>query len=539
MTLSSPTVERSREAQRSKLDALLPRRPRRPRTVLPRLAEGAVPDLAAARLAGRRGLLGVLGGGALGSLGPPERAPHRDPLLTLVSRITQGFELAEYERAKAMGYHAYLEEQLAPETIDDFEMDARMASYASLAMSPKELYTAYSADYTLPYYEFKRAALQRSVHSKRQLFERMCEFWNDHFSIDQNKADFEWVFMPDNERLVIRPHALGSFPAMLSASAHNGAMLFYLDNWLNVRGAPQENYARELLELHTLGVHGGYNESDVKEVAKCFTGWTLQPDFNSSDWLRGVFDVAQHTLGQKFVLGSVIDNSPPRDDAKKVLDLLAAHPSTADFLARKLIRWFLTPTPPQALVDQVAATYLSTNGDIKAMLRVILARENMRWASPLVGPKLRRPFHYVVSLLRTLGADVSDALYPIFFLYGMGHVPFDHVQPNGYPDTAEAWGSSLLPRWDFASQLLANVLGPPFPGVSLSFTALKAKLGYATASDRPGLATRMNERLYGATLSPHEVEVLQQFIDATPSFGGTAFYESLALGASMPGFQWY
>ena len=366
MTLSSP-----REAQRSKLDTLLPRRPRRPKTVLPELTEGFVPDLAAARFASRRGLFGALTGGALSALGRPDAAPHRDPLLTLVNRITQGFNLAEYERAKALGYQAYLEEQLAPEAIADFDMDARLADYATLGMSPKELYTAYSADFTLPYYEFKRAALQRSVHSKRQLFERMCEFWNDHFSIDQNKADFEWVFMPDNDRLVIRAHALGSFPAMLSASAHSGSMLFYLDNWLNVRNAPQENYARELLELHTLGVHGGYNESDVKEVAKCFTGWTLNPDPNSSDWLRGAFDVAQHTLGQKFVLGNVIDNTPPRDDAKKVLDLLAMHPSTADFLSRKLIAWFLTPTPPQALVDQVVATYLSTNGDIKSMLRVI------------------------------------------------------------------------------------------------------------------------------------------------------------------------
>ena len=214
MTLSSP-----REAQRSKLDTLLPRRPRRPKTVLPELTEGFVPDLAAARFASRRGLFGALTGGALSALGRPDAAPHRDPLLTLVNRITQGFNLAEYERAKALGYQAYLEEQLAPEAIADFDMDARLADYATLGMSPKELYTAYSADFTLPYYEFKRAALQRSVHSKRQLFERMCEFWNDHFSIDQNKADFEWVFMPDNDRLVIRAHALGSFPAMLSASA--------------------------------------------------------------------------------------------------------------------------------------------------------------------------------------------------------------------------------------------------------------------------------------------------------------------------------
>jgi len=157
-------------------------------------------------------------------------------------------------------------------------------------------------------------------------------------------------------------------------------------------------------------------------------------------------------------------------------------------------------------------------------------------------PKFRRPFHYVVSLLRAIDADVSDALYPVFFLGEMGHVPFDRITPDGYPDTVEAWGGSLLPRWSFASVLFAPnaVFGDPFPGVTLPTTALKAKLEFQSAADRPGLARRIDERLLGRTLAPGEVAALQTFIDTYPStFGTVALFESIALGASLPGFQWY
>jgi len=516
----------------ARLEALLPRRPA-PRPPHPELER-------ARQLFRSQNLVGppATPGGAT-PIGRPERTKPRDPVLALVQRITQGFNLAEYERARTLGYEAYLEEQLHPETIDDSAMDAKLAAYATLELLPKQLYTLYALDNTVPYFEFKKVALQRSVHSRRQLLERMCEFWNDHFSIDHNKGDIEWLFMPEHERTVIRPNALGTFQALLTASAHGGAMLYYLDNWLNSKFAIQENYSRELLELHTLGVYGGYSEVDVKEVAKCFTGWTLNPDFNSGNWLRGFFDLSQHTAGEKLVLGNSIDNFPPRDDAQKVIDLVASHPSTAEFLARKLIRWFLTPEPPAALVQRVADEYLATGGDIKAVLRVILARENMGLPSL---PKFRRPFHYVVSLFRAIDADVSDALYPIFYLGELGHVPFDRITPDGYPDTVEAWGGSLLPRWSFASVLFAPtaVLGNPMPGVTIPIAALKQKLGFQSAADRPGLATRINERLLGQTLAPGEVVALQEFIDTYPSsFGLPALFEAIALGASLPGFQWY
>ncbi|MSR62535.1 MAG: DUF1800 domain-containing protein [Planctomycetes bacterium] len=521
-----------------------------PRIPAPPRGEGSAAwQLSPAVLAHRRGLLTALSGGALSPLARPDPAPQRDALLALVQRITQGFNLAEYERARALGYEAYLEEQLAPESIDDSATDLRLQNYPSLGMSPKELYDTYGTDFTDPYNHFKGAALLRSCNSKRQLFERMCEFWNDHFSIDHNKGNQEWMFLPEHDRTVIRAHALGSFPTMLRANAFSSAMLYYLDNWLNVRSAPQANYARELLELHTLGVFGGYNESDVVEVAKCFTGWTLNGDPGSPDWMRGTFEQSLHLPGQKFVLGTLLPAFPAvaqpgqksqRDEARLVLDLVVAHASTAQFLARKLIRWFLTPTPPPDLVQRVATTYLDTQGDIRAMLRVILARPNLAAHSGVLAPKFRRPFHCMTALFRAFDGEVRNPTNSLSFLGMMGHVPFDHGQPNGYPDTVEAWGTALQPRWSFANVLLRPLFGGYIGVAFLTQNELAQRLEYSGPNSRSGLAVRMNERLFGQALSPFEVEALQGYMDTYPlAFDLHGLFDTLALAASLPGFQWY
>ena len=485
----------------------------------------------AALATSRRRLLEALvaaGGGA-------RVRPKHDPLLVLVNRITQGFNRDEFERAKSLGYQAYLEEQLDHLAIDDSALDARLAGFTTLTMSPKQIVDNFPIDITLPYYEIKGAALLRSVFSKRQLFERMCEFWNDHFSIDHNKGDAEYLFKPEDDRLTIRQHALASFPALLSASAHGAAMLFYLDNWLNVAGAIQENYARELMELHTLGVNGGYTEQDIHEVAECFTGWTLEGDFSSPDYLRGTFISGYHQGGSKVVLGTTIPAIPARQNAQRVLDVLSVHPSTARFLAGKLIRWFLTETPPQAFVDQVAQTYLDEGGDIKAMLRVILAEENMVWNSPLLGRKFRRPFHLLTSILRGMGAEVSDFYYSLYYLISMGHSPFDWSPPNGYPDKVGVWGNSLLPRWTFLSHLFEGyIFGVELPSPLQVFELLDID----GPASRPGLAHRINNRILGRALSFEEEQIVQEFVDSRPLVWPTVA-ETIALAASMPGYQWY
>jgi len=410
-----------------------------------------------------------------------------------------------------------------------------------------QAFDTFGTDTTIAARQFKGARVSRATGSKRHLLERICEFWLDHFNIDHNK-DLEWALLPEHERTVIRPNALGSFPTMLKACAFSGAMLFYLDNWLNVRSAPQANYARELLELHTLSVVGGYNEFDVTEVAKCFTGWTLNGDTNSPDWLRGVFDESQHTPGRKLVLGHEIPEHPavravgrptPDHDAQAVLDIVGSHPSTAAFLSRKLLRWFLTPTPPPELIDRVCQTYLNTNGDIKAMLRVIFTRENFSAHSQYLAPKYRRPFHFQVSLFRMLDGRLGRPDDALSELSVMGQGPYDCAPPTGYSDDFEAWGGSLLPRWTFSARLLRNSFH--FPGLRLLSNAdLMARLDFHTPTDRPGLAARMNERLFGVTLTPHELVVLQDYIDNYPrTYDLDALYDTLTLASSLPGFQWY
>ena len=466
----------------------------------------------------------------------PVLPPRRDPVLALVQRITQGFRLDEYERALALGYEDYLEEQLEPLAIDDAAMDARLAGFTTLAMSPKQLIDGFTEDIARPFFELKGAMLLRSVFSKRQLFERMCEFWSDHFSIDHRKGDVEWALKPEDDLRVTRAHALGSFPALLSASAHSGAMLYYLDNWLNFAGAPQENYARELMELHTLGVGGGYTENDVREVAKCFTGWTLDVDLESPDFLRSQFVNAFHERGTKTVLGVTIPQYPGRENAQRVLDVLAVHPSTARFLAKKLIRWFLTETPPASLVDQVAAVYLATGGDIKALLRAILARENVAGASAPLAPRFRRPFHLMTSILRGLDARVEDPLYLIFYLYFMGHSPFDWPAPSGYPDSVRTWGSSLLPRWTFLSHLLEGAI----PGVTLPIGWILGALAVNGPDDHAGLARRIDRQLLGGSLTAFDELGVQRFVDSLAGpLSWPEVMESIALAASSPGFQWY
>ena len=470
-------------------------------------------------------------------LARPAQEPVEDPLRLLLSRLSMGFDPAELERARQMGHQAYLEQQLDPASLPDPDMDARLASYQTLHLSPAELQTNWGDQPQVAFDEVKNVVVQRAVHSRRQLLERVSEFWNDHFSVDHLRGEVQWVWMGEKERLVTRPNALGSFPALLSGTAFNASMLHYLDNWLNTASAPQENFARELLELHTLGVRGGYTEVDVVEVAKCFTGWTILLNDTTPNWLRGVFVPVLHSPGDKLVLGHVIGNDPPHLDAQRVLDILAAHPSTAEFLARKLLARFLTPDPPDALVVQVRDTYLATGGDIRAMLRVVLARENLAFATP----KFRRPFHFVVSLLRGIGADVQDPLAVVLLMSDMGQMPFGYATPDGYPDTVEAWGSALLPRWDFANLLLTpSPTGEPIPGVRLPVAAVQAKLGFAGPTDAHGLAGRIDARVLGQRLAPQELAGLQAFIDQYPgTFGVEALFETIALAASLPGAQWY
>ena len=451
-----------------------------------------------------------------------------DPaLLSLLERTTFGFSQSAYDDAAAMGYEAYLESQLDPASIDDSEIDAMLAPFDTLPMTGQEIYDTYPNMLGVPAVQLIDATILRGILSKRQLLERMVQFWTDHFNINMLDGLVPY-FKNTDDREVIRQNALTTFPQLLNASAKSAAMLYYLDNYANIVGHAQENYARELMELHTMGVNGGYTQTDVEEVARCFTGWTI---YFSPQLGEFVFYEPYHDFEAKTVLGQFIPAGGGESDAQTVLDILAHHPSTAGFIARKLCTRFVGYDPPEDIVQSVKATYLATGGDIKAMLRVILQRNVITY---LTTPKFKRPFHLVASMLRATNADILSIGLARNNLVVMGHAPFLWGTPDGYPDTLEAWGSALLLRWGFASALFDGTLA----GITVDAPGLLAAAGgNDPASGTQG--TDIDMILTGGRLNPAEVSALQQYYNDVAAQGPPAVNDTFGLAASVPGFQWY
>jgi len=381
-----------------------------------------------------------------------------------LNRLTFGARPGDYQRVKALGktepeaFTAFLEEQLHPDKIADKVCDFAIRRFETLSLPIGELYE-YQEKLLLA--ELTRATTMRAVMSERQLFEVMVQFWSDHFNIDPSKGDCKWLKMAD-DREVIRVHALGKFPEMLHASALSPAMLWYLDGRVNRKSQaddkPNENYARELLELHTLGVHGGYTQRDVMEVARCLTGWTVRnrkPYFGigSVD-----FKLNQHDQGEKQFLGQTIPAIPQtlsrdareemaRNELVRVMEIVSLHPATAKYIAEKLCRRFIADEPPAAAIKQVADTFLRTSGDIKDTLRTLFATDEFQQSR---GNKFKRPFNYIVSAIRATDAT-TEAEPPLMdYFHRMGHAPFHYPTPDGYPEEATPWMSTLLWRWNFA-----------------------------------------------------------------------------------------
>jgi uncharacterized protein (DUF1800 family) len=403
-----------------------------------------------------------------------------DAVSHAISRLTFGTRPGEYARVAKMGVAAFIEEQLAPEKIADDQCERVVRhEFEELGDPESHLFagligangdpiqqmfptlTESSSGRVGDLYEFKekvllqdltRARILRAVLSRRQLFEVMVDFWSDHFNIDPSKGDAKWLKAAD-DRAVIRKHALGSFTEMLRASALSPAMLWYLDGRVNALrkpgDKPNENYARELMELHTLGVHGGYTQQDVMEVARCLTGWTVR---EKKALRRGAveFHQNQHDDGAKTVLGQAIPAGLGMGDLDRVLKILEAHPATAKYIATKLCTRFIADEPPAAAVSATATAFAQSNGDIRTTLRALLATPEFAAAK---GAKLKRPFHFVVSALRGLNAR-TDAGKPIVdALQRMGHAPFRYPTPDGYPEEATHWTGTLLWRWNFSLAL--------------------------------------------------------------------------------------
>jgi uncharacterized protein (DUF1800 family) len=399
-------------------------------------------------------------------------------LLHLLNRITYGPRPGELQRVAALGYDQFLEQQLHPETIDDAALERRLAAFPSLAMSNAQRLRAYppkkqagdppaAGPPQQMIAELEAAALLRAIFSERQLLEIMVDFWSNHLNIYIGKNQVKW-FKTSDDRDVIRPHALGTFRDLLLASAKSPAMLIYLDNARNVapgarRGGKgmagiNENYAREVMELHTVGVDGGYTQDDVTAVARTLTGWTIGRP-GSPEAGAFIFVERLHDRGEKRI--GFLELSFPAGggmaEGEELLVRLASHPKTADRLAHKLAAAFVADDPSPALVARAAQTYLQSSTDIRATLAVILRSDEFRAAA---GQKIKLPLRMLVSSLRALGAEVSDHTPLLQTLRLLGQPFFGWAAPNGYPQTGAAWVNSgaMLVRWNTAFALAAGRL---------------------------------------------------------------------------------
>jgi uncharacterized protein (DUF1800 family) len=392
----------------------------------------------------------------------------------LLNRIAFGARPGDVDSVRRTGIEEYIHRQLHPAELDDQVAETLLADVPSIRMTTGQLLEKYprpaqAARQMRPAMNVPQQILQelqaqkiiRAVHSSRQLQEVMTDFWFNHFNVFWGKNADRW-FTTDYEMNAIRPHVLGKFRNLLSATAKSPAMLFYLDNHLSssIKGI-NENYGRELMELHTLGVDGGYTQKDVQEVARALTGWTIDRPNRS-----GVFSFRprMHDEGEKIVLGHRINAGGIRD-GEAVLDLLANHSSTASFISAKLVRKFVSDEPPQKLVHEVAEVYRKSDGDIRDMMKAILTSKEFN-SSAATGAKTKTPFEYAASAIRTLDGSTDGSRAVGQAIGRMGQPLYQCQPPAGYPDRGEYWMSdgAVLERLNFAVALAANKI----PGTTVT-----------------------------------------------------------------------
>lgn len=442
-----------------------------------------------------------------------KRVAPADPVYHLLNRISYGVTPAELALAQKMGLNAYLEQQLNPGSIRETALKGRINKLKVWNLSYAQLYQR--GDWESSYRGLIEGAVARAVYAKAQLYERVCEFWTDHFNVSGDDFPADTVDYVN----ALRRHAFGRFRDLLGASAKHPAMLFYLDNASNIAAHPNENYARELMELHTLGVDGGYTEQDVKEVARAFTGWSV-------DWGRGFgFYEWDHDFGAKQILGAAFPAGRGIEEGEQVLDLLANHPSTRRFVCRKLCRRFVSDAPPESLVTRMSDVWAATGGQIVPVLRELFLSAEFGASA---GQKLRRPFDWYAAALRTTGAEVKEFWWQHYMLAQLAQVPHGWHPPNGYPDVARAWANTggLLARWNEAFVLTDGAL--TWRDRNL-ISGLKKKAGrFKTAGQ---MVERLGQAIFGSTLSPEQAAPYVAF--ASDGVGAEALLDKDAVASKL------
>ena len=460
------------------------------------------------------GFWGVMAVGTAMTCAWSGRAPSldRDDAVHVANRLTFGATPATVDLLQSRGFDRWLDRQLHPDQVPDRRLESRLAGLTTLSLTPRAL-----ADITMRAQARRRASqtgmqenaadgadrqrvpgaedvmprlpgmadggpqrqalvelatqkLVRATTAERQLEEVLVDFWFNHFNVFAGKGPVR-QYVYDFERTAIRPHVFGSFRTMLGAVADSPAMLFYLDNWqssapgtqtLRGPGGLNENYARELLELHTLGVDGGYTQADIVDVARAFTGWTIRTPRQGGD---AFFDARRHDRGAKTVLGHVLPAGGGRNDGERVLDIVARHRSTARFIARKLAIRFVSDTPPEPLVARVASRFTQTHGDLRATVEALVTSPEVLAPAARLA-KVKTPLEFVASAVRVTGADISMAGALGQRLRTLGMPPYFAQPPTGYSDRADAWtnAGALVQRMNLALALTQGRLHGVEPG---------------------------------------------------------------------------
>lgn len=447
-----------------------------------------------------------------------------DPLLRLVRRVSMGLSPAEVAFARQRGFASYLDFQLRPSSIDDSAIEGTIATRLPLTqMTAAQLRTQDSNEVM---HQLSDATWYRAAFSRAQLRERMVEFWTDHFNISIDTVGF--LKMVD-DREVIRPHALGNFGALLRASAHSGAMLRYLDQNTSRTPSPNQNYAREIMELHTMGADGGYSQTDVSELARILTGWSMTNDGTFR------FNRAFHDRNAKVFLGHTFPAMPTtasdaqmKAEGDLAIQMLLDHPSTARHVALKMAGWLLAYEPPTAVVDAGAAAFTRTNGDIPSVIRAILTSKNLM-AAPA---KYKRPFHLAISAIRAVGADtttVPNIRQVRTQSDRMGMPVFRWAQPDGYPDQTTWWSGLVITRWSYAQYLAALN----------SATVMRINPATFRGPDTPdGVVAQLSTRLFAGEMPASLRTALLEYLRGG-TYNDARIRETLSLALSAQEFQWY
>jgi uncharacterized protein (DUF1800 family) len=427
-------------------------------------------------------------------------------IIHALNRLTFGPRPGDAQKVRAMGLDKWVDLQLHPERIDDRSLEKFVQRYNILNQDQNDLLREFNiaqrerrqarreagdsamrpdrSDPALQQIavnrrrvmgELQSSRVARAVAGNRQLEEVMTDFWLNHFNIYAQKGPPEAYYLAEYEQDVVRPRALGKFRDLVEAVAKSPAMLFYLDNARSMADSSRprlsrmrrdaarpaalgrglnENYGRELLELHTLGVDGGYTQQDVINVARALTGWTIRPPATGGGF---IFRPEMHDAGEKIVLGHKLKAGRGIEDGEDVLDIVARHPSTAKYVATKLARRFISDNPPQSVIDRAAQVFLKTDGDIRETLRTIIT-SNEFYSQQAFRAKVKSPFEVVVSAMRAMNAEPDSTPRTALMIAYLGQPIYGHQAPNGYPETGDAWMNTgaILNRINFGIAAAAN-----------------------------------------------------------------------------------